>query len=371
MDADGKAMGVLVVGTGFLGAQRAAAALRVGRLRLVAVTDRDPALAERVAARFGVVAVPDLEVGLGSGGVDAVVVATPHGDHAGAVRRALEAGKHVLCEKPLAIRSEEARSLATLADERRLKLATGLNHRFYPPVRDALALVAQWSIGRVESVRAEIGHLATPEFLGSWHTEVARSGGGTLMDNGPHACDLIRRFLGEVVLAKGFVRQDVHLPAGCETEAHGLFRNHDNAVAELHASWALRSGYLTVEVRGSEGHLKVETAPWRLTGRLADGRRLDRRYLLDRVAERVHRVRFGCERSIVRELEAFASGAGAGAGGQARPGANGWDGCRVTEMIQAVYQSDRTGDEVHLKPLLVHLPSGARRRAIRDREPRR
>ena len=43
----------------------------------------------------------------------------------------------------------------------------------------------------------------------------------------------------------------------------------------------------------------------------------------------------------------------------------------MTEMIQAVYQSDRTGDEVHLKPLLVHLPSGARRRAIRDREPRR
>ena len=40
-------------------------------------------------------------------------------------------------------------------------------------------------------------------------------------------------------------------------------------------------------------------------------------------------------------------------------------------MIQAVYQSDRTGDEVHLKPLLVHLPAGARRRAIRDREPRR
>ena len=84
------------------------------------------------------------------------------------------------------------------------------------------------------------------------------------MDNGPHACDLIRRFLGEVVLAKGFVRQDVHLPAGCETEAYGLFRNHDNAVAELHASWALRSGYLTVEVRGSEGHLRIETAPWRL-----------------------------------------------------------------------------------------------------------
>ena len=367
MDAKGKAMGLLVVGTGYLGAQRAAAALQTERIRLVAVTDRDAGLAERVAAKLGVVAVPDLESGLESGGVDAVVIATPHADHAEAIRLSLEAGKHVLCEKPLTVRADEARALATLADEARLRLATGLNHRFYPPVRDALALVGSWAIGRVEGVRAEIGHLATPDFLKSWHTEVARSGGGTLMDNGPHACDLIRRFLGEVVLAKGFIRQDVHLPAGCEVEAHGLFRNHDNAVAELHSSWALRAGYLTVDVRGSEGFLRIETAPWRLTGSLADGRQLHRRYLAERVLDRVHRARFGCERSLVRELEAFASPTG----NHPRPGATGWDGCRATEMIQALYQSDRTGDEVHLKPLLVHLPASGRRRALRDREPRR
>ena len=367
MDAHGKTMGVLVVGVGFLGAQRVAAASRARGLRLVAVTDRDAKRAERIAAKFGVVAVPDLEAGLDSGGVDAVVVATPHGDHADAVRRSLEAGKHVLCEKPLAIRSEEARSLATLADELRLKLSTGLNHRFYPPVRDALALVGHWSIGRVEGVRAQIGQLATSGFLASWHTEIDLAGGGTLMDDGPHACDLIRRFLGEVMLAKGFVRQNVRLPVGIESEAHGLFRNHDDAVAELHSSWTLRSGYLTIEVRGSQGHLRVETAPWRLTGQLSDGRRIDRHYLAERVAERVHRARFGAERSIVRELEAFVLPVGS----QPRPGATGWDGCRATEMIQAIYQSDRTGDEVHLKPLLVHLPSGARRRAIHDREPRR
>jgi predicted dehydrogenase len=370
MDANGKAMGLLVVGTGYLGAQRAAAsALRTSRIKLVAVTDRDALSAERIAARYGVVAVPDLETGLESGGIDAVVIATPHADHAEAIRLSLLAGKHVLCEKPLTIKADDARTLAILADESRLKLATGLNHRFYPPVRDALALVGAWSIGRVESVRAEIGHMASPEFLKSWHTEVATAGGGTLMDNGPHACDLIRRFLGEVVLAKGFVRQDVHLPAGCETEAHALFRNHDNAVAELHSSWVLRTGYLTIEVRGSEGFLRIETAPWRLKGSLADGRQIDRRYLIERVRDRIHRARFGSETSIVRELEAFASPND----GQTRPGATGWDGCRATEMIQAVYQSERTGDEVHLKPLLVHLPASARRRALRDpnREPRR
>ena len=107
------------------------------------------------------------------------------------------------------------------------------------------------------------------------------------MDNGPHACDLIRRFLGEVVAGQGVPSaRTPDLPAGCETEAYALFRDHDQGVAELRSSWTSRSGYLTVEVRGSEGWLRVETAPWRLTGVLADGRRVDRRYLAERVAER-------------------------------------------------------------------------------------
>jgi predicted dehydrogenase len=363
MQADDKRMGLLVVGTGFLGAQRAAAARLTSRFRLVAVTDADPTTAEEVAARHGVVAVQDIRDGLASQGVDAVVIATPHGDHADAIRLALEAGKHVLCEKPLTVRSDEARTLAMLADESRLRLATGFNHRYYPPVRDALELVASTAVGRVGSVRAQVGHLANHAFLQSWHTDVIRSGGGTLMDNGAHACDLIRQIVGEVVLAKGFVRQEIDRPAGCETEAFALFRNHDNAIAELHSSWSLRRGYLTLEIRGGEGFLKVETAPWRLTGTLSDGRTIDRRYLSERVRDRLHRIRHGCETSIVAELEAFGSTCAGVPGSHA----TGWDGCRVTEMIQAVYQSDRLGDEVHLKPPLLHLPATSRRRALQER----
>ena len=302
----------------------------------------------------------DYEDALGWDAVDAVVIATPHADHYDQARLALEAGKHVLCEKPLTVRPDQARTLAMRADELRLRLATGLNHRFYPPVRDALALVSRWAIGRVESVRAEIGHTASPEFLASWHTDVARSGGGTLMDNGPHACDLIRRFLGEVVAARGSVQNQVR--PGCEIEAHGLFRDLDRGIGEVHSSWTKPAGYLTVEVRGSAGHLRIETAPWRLSGVLEGGKRVSNRYLTERLAERRFRGLFGCERSLVRELEAFVSTPW----GQPRLEATGWDGCRVTEMIDAVYQSDQTGEEIELKPLLVHLASRSRRRLYRE-----
>ena len=355
-----RGMGFLVVGAGFLGSQRAAAVAAARGARLVAVHDSNAEAAEVVASRHRVEQVADFAAALDRPGVDAVIVATPHADHFGQALAALEAGKHVLCEKPLTVSPDHARLLALRADEERLRLGTGLNHRFYPPIADALELASAWQIGRVEGVRVEVGHKATAKFLAGWHTDVARSGGGTLMDNGPHACDLVRKFLGEVVAAKGYRRESLGLPKRCEVEAYALFRDFDQGFAEVRSSWNQPTGYLSLEVRGSEGWLLVETAPWRLSGMLSSGRQIVRTYLLERAAEKAFRLRFGCERSLVKEIEAFLAPAST----QPRPEATGWDGCRVTEMIDAVYRSDATGEEVRLKPLLAHLPSTTRRRAL-------
>jgi predicted dehydrogenase len=363
MVAGNRMVGFLVVGAGYLGTQRAVAAAVARGARLVAVHDRDQVAAEVVARRHQAERVEDYDAALERADVDAVIISTPHADHFAQALAALEAGKHVLCEKPLTVQPADARLLALRADELRLRLATGLNHRFYAPVADALNLVSAWAIGRVESVRAEIGHKADASFLASWHTDVARSGGGTLMDNGPHACDLIRRFLGEVVAAKGYRRRCLSLPHDCEPEAYALFRDFDQGYGELRSSWNQPAGYLTLDVRGSDGWLRIETAPWRLSGVLSDGRGVQRTYLFDRVAERLFRMRFGCERSLVREVEAFV----ATPRDRPRPEATGWDGCRVTEMIDAVYRSDELGDEITLEPPLAHLPSRARRRALEDR----
>ena len=349
MDANQRSMGILVVGAGFLGSQRAAAAKIARGASLIGIVDTELSRARSLAGRLGVFAVDNLDDGLALPGVDAVVVATPHSDHVGSVELALARGKHVLCEKPLAIDAEEAWRLAHQADEAELRLATGFNHRFYPPVRDALKLESEWQLGAIESLRIQIGHQATAEFLAGWHGDRDQAGGGTLIDNGPHACDLIRRFLGEVTTAQAAIRQG---PTDCEHEAFGLFRNHQQAVAELHSSWSLKTGYLTIEVRGASGWLKVETAPWRLTGQLADGRRINRRYVVDRVKERLYQRRYGTERSIVRELESFVAPKHA-----PREGATGWDGCRAAEMVQALYESDRHGRLVSLVTRLA-LPVG-------------
>ncbi len=358
-------LGVMVVGMGSFGTRRAAAVRRARGLRLVAVADANFKLATHEAGCLVAEAVESLDEGLGRPDVDVVIVCTPHADHEEAVRRSLVAGKHVLCEKPLATDPADARELAILADEQGVRLATGFNHRFYRPVREALQLTSGGAIGRVESVRVTIGHRASAAFLSSWHVDRAVSGGGTLMDNGPHACDLVRQFLGEIVAAQGYVRDSLGLPWGVESEAFALFRDSDRGVGEVCSSWTQKAGYMTVEVRGSGGFLRVETAPWRLSGQLSDGARIDRKYPLARLQEAIHRRRFGCESSLVRELEAFVSD-----DPKIRQlGATGWDGCRATEMIDGVYAASATCSEVALRPLVVHTPSS--RKALRRAGSRR
>jgi predicted dehydrogenase len=339
----------LVVGAGFFGARRAAAAAVARGVRLAAVADCDPDRASAVARRHGVPALRDLGSGLRMHGVDAVVIATPPADHAELAHQAIDAGRHVLCEKPLAVDPDEARALTLHAEDAGVRLATGFNHRFYPPIADAFRLVSAWAIGQVESLRVQIGHRATPGFLAGWHTDTAVSGGGTLVDNGPHACDLIGRFLGEVVAAQGYLRDPLDLPGGCESEAFALFRTYDRRIAELRTSWVLEHGYLSLELRGSSGYLNIETAPWKLVGRIADGRRVNRSYLVERAAALCWRQRYGCDPSLVQELEAFA----APELGVSGWNASGWDGCHATEMIAAVYESARSGEEALLRGVVA------------------
>lgn len=357
MDATVRGPGVLVVGCGFLGAQRAS--LLAMRGRLAGVVDVDEArawgLGRRLKARSG----SDYAEGLNWPGVASVVVATPHADHAEQVRQALDAGKSVLCEKPLALDPADAHELAGLAEQRGLRLATGLNHRFFPPILDALELARDGALGPIQSVRAVIGHRARPSFLAGWHGDPARSGGGTLVDNGPHACDLIRLLIGEVTSAWGSLRGHPDLPHGCEIEAFATFRGLDGAIAELRSSWELESGYLTLEIRGRDGHLRAETAPWRLTGRLAQGLRLSRNYLAERIREKFFRKLHGGERSLAHELDVFLSGP-RDPEAVIQP-ATGWEGVRTVEMVHAISLSALTGREVAVAPPVARTPHGASR----------
>lgn len=131
--------------------------------------------------------------------IDVIDVCTPNIYHFETVKKALAAGKHVYCEKPLAVTAEEAEELARLADEAGVTCAVVFNNRHIAPVLRAAELVGEGRIGRVLSFHAEYLHNSCTDVNrpAGWKQNREICGGGVLFDLGSHAIDLIYSLCGE------------------------------------------------------------------------------------------------------------------------------------------------------------------------------
>ncbi len=345
-----KALGVAIVGAGEIGTLRAAAVARIPALRLTHVADVHLQAAERVARRSGAAAVSDIAAAVRDPGVDLVLVCTPPAAHAPAAFDAIAAGKHVLCEKPLAHQPEEAERLCTAAETRGVLLRTGFNHRFFPAMMLAKQAIEDGRIGEVVSVQARAGHPGGKELGHAWVVDRAVTGGGSLVDNGIHILDLTRFFLGEINAAKGYVANLVWTAPAVEDNGFALFRTATGAVAQVHASWTEWRGYrFSIECVGTRGFVRASYPPMlTVWGTLrGPGERAKKRYEifpLLQVQERLRSWRWTIVRSFVAELRALVSDLGSGRTSTA----TGRDGLRALQMAHAVYRSSQEGCEVRL-----------------------
>jgi predicted dehydrogenase len=189
-----------VVGTGFIGVVHVDALRRLG-VRVAGVVGSSP---ERAAAKAGLPApYPSFEAMLADPAVDVVHVTTPNHLHYEQVRDALAAGKHVVCEKPLAMTSAETAELLRLAEQSGLVHAVNFNIRFYPQCQEARSRVRAGAIGDVRLVTG--GYLQDwLLFDTDWNWRLDAAAGGALRavgDIGSHWIDLIQFVTGRRVEA--------------------------------------------------------------------------------------------------------------------------------------------------------------------------
>ena len=218
-------LGVGMVGYAFMGAAHSHAWRTVGRVfdlpldvRMAVLCGRNREAAAAAATKLGWDSVEtDWKAMLARNDVHLVDICTPGSSHADIATAALEAGKHVLCEKPLANTVAEARAMvdaARSAKSRGVRSMVGFNYRRVPAVTFARQLIAQGRIGTVRHVRAQYlqDWIVDPEFPLVWRLVADQAGSGALGDIGAHIVDLTQyvtgqRLTGVNAMLETFVRQ--------------------------------------------------------------------------------------------------------------------------------------------------------------------
>lgn len=157
---------------------------------VIAVSDPDRPKAETLGARFGVPRVLSSEEILSDDQVQAAVICTPNHLHESLAIEALEQGKHVLVEKPLAMSADGVQRVLDAAAASGRHLAVGMHHRFRPDVGALTAFVAGGELGEVYAVRANSLTQRMPAVASTWRQEPEEAGGGALMDLGVPTLDL-------------------------------------------------------------------------------------------------------------------------------------------------------------------------------------
>ncbi len=224
-----------VIGPGGIGALHVDALRRIG-VEVSGVAASSPEAAQRHAARLGVAdAHASAEALIASDRVDVVHVCTPNAQHAGQVRAALAAGKHVVSEKPLATSVADAEELLALARQAGTVHALCHNYRYYPMVQALRALVAAGELGRIHLVR---GSYLLEELLGAdaghWMLDPEQMGPAlSLADVGVHWWDLVEHVtglrIGEVLCEQRSIRRGV--ADGGEDTAAIVLRLDGGAIA--------------------------------------------------------------------------------------------------------------------------------------------
>ena len=233
--------------------------------RVVAVARADTGRAEAYARTYGIArAYGSVEELCADSDVNAVYVCTPHHLHKEHALAAIRAGKHVLCEKPLAITTDDCLLIVREAERAGVVLAVAYYRRFYPVAERLKAVVESGRLGSLTSASLVSHALFHPrrEESGadprtSWRTRLDTAGGGSLNDVGSHRIDLLFWLLGAARSVSAMIERVEAWYEG-EDQANVTIRFANGAIAQLDQSWCTRAPRDSFAVFGTEGEAIVD-----------------------------------------------------------------------------------------------------------------
>ena len=258
---------IAIIGAGTMGTTHAASCRNLPGVEAGWVVDLDLARAEALAATLGARATSDIDDALGDPAVEVVLITVPTPFHRALTEQAAAAGKHVFCEKPIALTLADGRAMTEACARAGVRFMVGHVVRFFPEYARIQRLLAEDAVGQVGVVRAS--RLNAYPYAGrSWYANLDWSG-GPVVDMLIHDFDTLRWYFGEVerVYARG-LSYSAHRDK--VDYALAILRFSNGVIAHCETSWAHTNFRTAIEIAGSEGiirHASEETAALRIERR--------------------------------------------------------------------------------------------------------
>lgn len=252
--------------------------------------------AQETAKRWGVAeASADWQSVIARPDIDIVDICLPHDMHAAVACKALEAGKHVVLEKPVASTLEEAQLLAATAKRANRRVMVSENWIYAWTVQKAKAAITAGEIGEPFLVRSTMEMDVRPSFQGlGWRHDPAKMGGGALLDGHIHAISAARYLMGEITEVAAIVKnQDFSAIAPLEDTAALLCRFASGATGSLVCSWTAQRHRPHTEftILGNQGTIEFDTH--------------ERFFAVTRQQKRVEEVNLAASRGFVEQIAHF------------------------------------------------------------------
>ena len=210
-------------------------------------------------------------------GVEAVILATPHSLHAEQIKRAVVAGKHVFCEKPLALTKKEAEAAVNACAKHKLVLGMGHERRWEPPVAQMLAMARSGELGRIQQVEGNFSHdKFTTLDSSNWRLNAAEAPVAGMTATGIHLTDLAVALLGQARdLRVSCESLSSEIPQGDTMSVHIRFRDGGTAYVSASLAMPFVSRFAVFGSRGwidirDKAHVEAP-AGWVVTSAVAGG----------------------------------------------------------------------------------------------------
>ncbi len=249
-----------LVGAGDIARKRIAPALRdIPGAEFVSVSRSRAKLAASFAEEFGARKwFADWREQIADTEIDAVYLATPVNVHAEQTIAAAEAGKHVLCEKPMALTVKECDEMIAACSANNVKLGIAYYRRFYPAVIRAKQIIESGEIGKVSFAQINAFEYfdPAPDHPRRWFVEKEKSGGGPMIDFGCHRIEIFTNLFGTVRRIEGIVSNDV-LGREVEDTASALFQFESGPCASLTVTHATPDSMDTLDIYGTNGAIHI------------------------------------------------------------------------------------------------------------------